>query len=200
MSRRRPRSRAYVRLLVLLIVPLAGLVATEIYFPDYFVRNLPAASTIVPQPAGPADTNVAARQDGPTVPGERAFAVIALRPLFSRTRRPPDQPKAPTKTPAMENLGQFVVTGVITSGGNDSAILKYLRPGPRQETGLVVRTGDTVEGWTVETIEDDRVTFTRGEERQVLELKAANKRKPRAIPRQRQPGAPPVPRQPAPNR
>ena len=75
MSRRRSRNRAFVRLLLLLIVLLAGLVGSEIYFPGYFVRTMQAGSADATQPAGTAGADAPAGQGTPAIPGERAFAV-----------------------------------------------------------------------------------------------------------------------------
>src|SRR5262245_17249806 len=92
------------------------------------------------------------------------------RPLFERSRRPIEAPPPPPPVapahPAAINLNALSLLGVVASEGRTVALLK------RNSTGKYVRAevGDTVDGWTIISIEPQRVVIQQRDTRIPLEL------------------------------
>ena len=196
--RRRPSPvRAAAPLLLAVILLLGGLLALEFERPDLFVHRLAASDGMASGIKSPS-TDPAAARLVPKMPGEATFAVISARPLFSMTRRPPEQPTGAAAVPTSSKPPSLALTGIVSSGEGDTAIFEPAGKTSRTGPGLVVHAGDTIEGWTVEAIEfeERRVILTKDGERLELELKAGEIRRPRAPPPGlATPGAP-VPRRP----
>jgi hypothetical protein len=94
------------------------------------------------------------------------------RPLFERSRRPievppppPPLPVAPAPPAAIDH-NALSLLGVVASEGRKVALLK------RNSTGQYVRAevGDTVDGWTIISIEPQRVMIQLRDTRVTLEL------------------------------
>ena len=200
MTRRRPGTKRALAVLLLLACLLgAGLVALHRGYPDLLVRRLITggeAGAPAQTPASPANGGQPATgQPNSPPPPESRFAVIALRPLFSPGRRPPDQPQAPADAgPAGAAPPDLLVTGIVMADADSVAILEPARPGPQAEPALVVRAGDSVGGWTVEAIEPGLVVLTRDGARHEMSLiDEDDPRRPNAAPRRNQPaGANPL--------
>ncbi len=97
------------------------------------------------------------------------FAEIAERPLFSPDRRPPKAKVVVSEdaetlviraaVPAERPL-QVMLLGVASTNDTQSAILQVDGAGSE-----LLRLGETVQGWTISSIGEDSVVFTRDEER-----------------------------------
>lgn len=182
MKRGGTQSRMFLLLLLGVNLLLAALILQEIRDPDLFVqRTVMPAGAIIPADSGatPTTTRLA-----PIVTGEAAFAAIATRPLFSPTRRPPEGSVDSPTGPVSSDLSGYVVTGIVTSADGGVAILEKSGGVPGREPGLVLSPGDTIEGWTLEEIQDDRIVLLKDGEREELAL-----RKDEARPRARRPRA-----------
>lgn len=100
---------------------------------------------------------------GFALPPIESMSEIVARPLFMPTRRPVSAPSVATPPP------RLAIAGVIISGERRTAIL---------DTGsgaaapyLRVTAGDVVAGWTVASVEADRVILRNGAARVELTLK-----------------------------
>lgn len=100
-----------------------------------------------------------------TVPPFEAFAEVTRRPLFSPTRRP-------AVTLAQDQPIDFRIVGIIISSEQRHALLAHGRP-PKIAH---VTQGQTLDGWTVRSILDDRITLTRAQHE--IELKPSDKADP----------------------
>lgn len=171
--------------------------------PDLFVLRLGAGGQMGSTPISTEATQGAKTPDSVTVPPpESRFEVIALRPLFNPDRLPAEEEAAPAPEAASDSLPDMVVTGIIMAGEDSVAILEPARPGSKAQR-LMLRKGDTVQGWTLESIEADRIALSKGEESGVIELKKDESPAPRQPnrqqnqQRQQQPLQPQQPQQPA---
>ena len=167
MIRRRPARRRTLVLLLLLACLLAGgILALYRAYPGLMVLRMtdgvntlqPVVTTAIAPPPGQAVAT----------PPESRFAVIALRPLFIPTRRPPEGPEAPA-TASGSAPPDLLVTGIVMAGEDSSAILEPARPGPKAKP-MVARVGESVGEWTVESIEPGVVTLVRDATRHELPL------------------------------
>ncbi len=159
-SRRRRRSALP---LFLLCLALGYLIYLEIGSPPEALR------------AGPADSPPA--EEIAALPSQPSFAIapiesfseIVTRPLFSELRRPPIPDAEPGGEPEPEpepiavakvHRGLFVLVGVVITSQTRLAIVR------NRKANEVVRLerGARIEGWTVESIEPDRVVFRQGAE------------------------------------
>jgi hypothetical protein len=144
-----------------LCVALAIVVALELIVP--FIDDVTAA------PAEKPSTLVAPVPQDPTVPQEkldRAVDTILQRPLFSTDRRAApqqvaqdQQATAPTPPPLPDRLD-----GVMLGPNGREAL--FGSPGQKP---VAVAVGGTIGGWTVSSIELDRVVLTSAFGEKVLE-------------------------------
>ena len=92
------------------------------------------------------------------------FSAILERPLFSPTRRSPAEGTVTIESAEPEL--EVTVVGIIISSEEQIAIIK-----PKGGSQLVrLSEGDSFQGWTLETIEPDRITFRRGDIEEHIEL------------------------------
>ncbi len=103
------------------------------------------------------------------------FHSVKDRPLFFEGRRPPaeyvpDAPKAkPSKPVGKIRPPRATLSGVVKVGDNTYVMLK----GVGKQKGLVrTRVGEDVDGWKVESIQDDRVVLKNGEETHEIPLRS----------------------------
>ena len=97
----------------------------------------------------------------------RQFIAMLERPLFSPTRRPPPPPPQATEKPPEDNISTAQLAGVFYGNG-EGGIIVQMAGKPRR-----VRLNETVEGWTLTTVQDRSVTFTKGGQTHVLQLPRA---------------------------
>lgn len=110
----------------------------------------------------------------PALPGVASadtsqFIAMLDRPLFSSSRRPPPPPPPPqTQASApVDSLSTASLSGLFFGDGGGGIILNISGKSRR------VRLNDTVDGWTVKSIEGRSVTFVRGGENRILQLPRA---------------------------
>lgn len=121
----------------------------------------------------------AAEHSADADPNAHPLASLALdelgdtvrRPLFERKRRPVEPPKAaapPAPLPKRQaDPNALTLQGIVFNEGRSAIALMR-----RTQTGQSVRLqeGDTVDGWTVERIEAERVHLVQGQTRIALQL------------------------------
>jgi hypothetical protein len=118
----------------------------------------PGADAQTASPAGAEP--VASRSDAllEPPPAKEEYASVSERPLFLPDRRPPpDEPEQAEEPEPLTELGGMDLTAVVITPSTVSA---WVRPPTGRET-VRLRLGDQFEGWTVQTIESDRVVFER---------------------------------------
>lgn len=141
---------------------LVGIQASELWSAPTGFAALPAQAAAVQEPPRTERLRFEA-------PDLAVFAETAKRPLFSPDRRPPEPKVAvPEKAeklviraavPAERPL-QIVVLGVASTSDVQSAIIQV--DGAVSE---LLRLGESLEGWTLASIEQEAVVFVRDEER-----------------------------------
>ena len=141
---------------------LVAIQAAELWSAPTGFTALPAQAAAVQEPPRTEQLRFEA-------PDLAVFAEIAERPLFSPDRRPPEPMVAvPEKAeklvmraavPAERPL-QIVVLGVASTSDVQSAIIQV--DGAVSE---LLRLGESLEGWTLASIEQEAVVFARDEER-----------------------------------
>lgn len=109
------------------------------------------------------------------MPPIETFDEVVERPLFFRSRRPPDPDAAPPPEAAAAPKADFVLTGLVISGTERLALL---RPAG-SKTVERVHQGAEIEGWRVEAIHADRVVLKRGETVQEIRLEDRPPPKPK---------------------
>jgi len=175
MRARRAPARGLAALFLLCLL-LASAVALAVRHPDSLVLRLQAPTDgTLADPGSAAGDGIGPGPFRP--PGANAFLVIEQRPLFAATRRPPEtdtpEPDGPEPAPLLEGLA---LTGIIGASGSRIAIVEgSSRSG---ESPISLRVGDTIRGWTLEAIEEERIILVKGDERHVLELVLDRQRNP----------------------
>lgn len=157
-------------LLVALCVALGGIIAAE------YLGWRNAAPPPAPAAAPAATPATATRFAMPALP---TFAEVLSRPLFSATRRPSEDGTAAASAPTSMTL-----VAILISPRGPHALVRHGTP--PQVTRVVE--GDTIDGWTAETIKVDRVIFRRAAE--VLELVPVSTARPSPAPAPAAPVAP----------
>ncbi len=118
------------------------------------LSDLPAEPSFVMAPAEPSFV---------MAPAE-SFSAILERPLFSPTRRPPAEGTVTIESAEPEL--EVTLVGIIISSEEQIAIIK-----PKGGSQFVrLSEGDSFQGWVLETIEPDRITFQRGDIEEHIEL------------------------------
>ena len=110
----------------------------------------------------------------PPLPGitpadTRQFIAMLERPLFSLTRRPPppSPPSQAAEKQPEDNLSTAQLTGLFYGNG-EGGIIVQMAGKPRR-----VRLNEIVEGWTLTSVQDRSVTFTKDGQTRVLQLPRA---------------------------
>ena len=159
------RSERRVELLALC---LGGVLLLLLLWNALRLATLSAPDAVAPT----AESLQVAEIDLPQQVNESQSAELRARPLFWSTRRPQDAPP-PVEAAAEEktavdksgNIDKVNLLGVF--GGGDSAGIIALVKGKKKR----IMVGDTVEGWTLDSIQGDRAVFTRAGSRSELVLK-----------------------------
>jgi hypothetical protein len=99
--------------------------------------------------------------------GPADYSEVEKRPLFVAGRKPPAPPPSPKAVAQSQTLSAYSIIGIIAAPERAVAILH----GPSGPP-LHLRKGQVLEGWTLETIGPNRLTFVSGDERQELDLKS----------------------------
>jgi hypothetical protein len=119
-------------------------------------------STVLRAPT--ASPEVAAPSHALDLPPLADFAAVVDRPLFTPSRRP----SASDKRALGAGLGgRYRLLGLVTAGERRRALLA---DGSRV---VEMKEGDTVEGWRIKRIEQDRLVLSSGAGEAVLTLRQA---------------------------
>jgi len=170
-----------------LIALLAGVIGTELGWGSRLRAELPQ-----PMLQKTKAAVLPLQPDFDLLPLDPAHSEILARPLFVPGRHsllpqaassaqharkskavvappPKKEEKAVVEEPPKERMrkGQFVLDGIIIAQGKNIALLREM------STRKTVRAelGEEINGMRVEKLEPDRITFTQGEESEVLILK-----------------------------
>ena len=140
-----------------LSLALVGIVAFEAAQLRAIEAAPQAADAVVPQ-LEPIDNRL-----GFALPPLSDYADVLRRPLFVEARRPPLHVAAAAETPP---LGLSLVAVVIAPGERHALVQRGNPPHLDRITE-----GQDIDGWTVESIQLDRVVLSRGDGRVELKVK-----------------------------
>jgi len=162
-------------LMIALCAALAAIVYRELLAPMDEVRPMAPS----PAPASPRLSLPKPEDAAFALPPIESYAEVTERPLFSATRRPPP-PDAVHEN--IGNAGSFVLLGIVISDGNQTALIQHGRPPVLAR----LAEGQTLEGWTVQSISANGVTLQNAGTQHTLKLKDLKERPapPPAAPRQ----------------
>jgi hypothetical protein len=142
-------------------------------------NSFPLAPTVTAAPPNAALLELAERPEAPRAPGEDAVETIAARPLFSADRRPYEPPPAPVEevVAAVKPSLPMELAGTFLTATDQAALILVAGKSPEW-----LRTGQSIEGWKIGTIKEDRVLLLKGETERELQLRddIASARGPRA--------------------
>jgi hypothetical protein len=170
MTEPRPQGRHVIALLFLLCVALAcGLYAEATQPLD---RTAPGASASRETAEQPPDPDF-------VMPPLNTYAEVVARPLFTSTRRPPVD-----VTPGRP--ADFQLVGTIISTRDSQALLSHGVPPKIDRVAL----GQKIEGWTVQSIEPDRVVLVQGGSRAEIGTSAKPPEEPKQV--RYRPGTEPI--------
>ena len=98
------------------------------------------------------------------------FVVLLERPLFAANRRPPPPPPPPEPVVAalVDNLSTARLMGVFQSSGGGGVIIKMGGADKR------LRVNESIEGWTLQSIAGNTVTFAGQGQTRTLTLQRAS--------------------------
>jgi len=127
---------------------------------------------VSPDYRGDTVTAAAVSEDQAQNKAPTDFSEVVSRPLFTAGRKPPAPPPPPT---VAENraLSAYSVVGIIVAPDRAVAVLR----GP-SGSSLHLRKGQVLEGWTLETIESNKLTFVSGDQRQEVTKSNKNQQQP----------------------
>lgn len=120
------------------------------------LRTVPEAPRSAEQGVPVAPPPVPAKAEF-TMPPRQDFVEIVSRPIFSPTRRPP--PDTEVSFEEVRSELEVKLVGVVIASGDEIAIVT-----PKNGSAFVrLSEGDRYQGWTVEQIDAQGVTFRRNE-------------------------------------
>jgi hypothetical protein len=137
------------------------------------VTAAPPAAPMLEPAVGPAE---------PRLPGDDAVDEIAARPLFSKGRQPSPSLEGAASASAQRPL-PLELAGTYLSGSERAALFQVSGLAPKW-----LRPGDLIEGWRIEEIKQDQVQLIKGNQEQVLLLRADLAVEPRRRPVPARPG------------
>jgi hypothetical protein len=143
---------------LLLCMGLAGIVALELSLP--LAPQVTAALPPAPLP------EFAPEPDPFDPPSRGAFAQIAVRPLFSQSRRP-FVPESEAEEERPDDRIAIELVGTLLTEQGWAALLQ-----PHNQNARWLRAGEKIAGWQVDTIERDRVSLHLDDEAKILQLRA----------------------------
>jgi hypothetical protein len=144
--------------LLLLCGGLAGAMAVELISASEADWSAPEAATAPSLPSA----NIPKTSSQFTLPPLESFAEIAERPLFSSSRRPPAIDAAQT----VDQPFSATLAGIVISTSSRNIIVAHGDPPVLTR----LKEGDNLDGWSVSSIEPNRVLFQRGSEERQLKL------------------------------
>jgi hypothetical protein len=139
---------------------LAAIVVYQLF------RSFPLAPIVTAAPpAAPILEQVAALPQ-PRVPRDDAVEEITARPLFSAERRPYVAPPPRPANPAAPAL-PLELAGTYLSRTDSAALIQVSGRAPEW-----LRPGDLIDGWRIDEVKQDQVQLRKGDQEQVLLLRA----------------------------
>lgn len=96
------------------------------------------------------------------------FLAMLDRPLFTATRRPPPPPVPEVPPPPPDHMSTARVTGIVRGTGSGFAIVDVNGKQRR------VQLNQSIEGWTLKSIGERELAFTKGAQTQTLILQRAD--------------------------
>lgn len=164
---RLPHLRRLTRVLAALCLAFVAVIAVEL---------AAGGSSPLPPDPSPTRTRAAAPKEtaGFSLPPASSYDEIVTRPLFSDTRRP-----SAFSTASADAHPNFVLVGTVLSSTSRDALIRHGQPARVDH----VAEGQTLDGWTVQSIEPDRVIFANAGAN--LEVTAKNASIAAAPPRER---------------
>jgi hypothetical protein len=159
-------------------VVCAGLAAILVY---QLFHSFPLAPTVTAAPPAAPILERVATPPEPRIPRDHAVDEIAARPLFSAERRPyvappPRRAKQPAPPPDQTAL-PLELAGTYLSGADSAALVQVSGRAPEW-----LRPGDLIDGWRIDEIKQDQVQLRKGDQEQVLLLRADLAVEPRRRP------------------
>ncbi len=157
--------------LLLSLVVLSALIAAELRFD---------AGT---SPGGQAVEQVSAPVEAAPVPlfalaDRESFSQTLTRPLFMPNRQPPGEAPPPVQAPRATpppKVNRYALSAIIIVGDERIALLTDTATGGVNR----VREGESIAGWQVEQIHEDRAVLSNGETREELSLRTFGPPAPR---------------------
>ncbi|HYD68354.1 hypothetical protein [Azospirillum sp.] len=155
--------------LAALCAGLAGLLAVELRIVD--PGDLSQALGFAPEETRPVQAPTVTQAAPVPLPVFRvapteASAVIIERPLFFPSRRPAEpEPVAAAPEPPAEAPDVALVGTIITHSGRRAIVRS-----PAETSALVLSEGQDINGWTVASIEVDRLLLRHGNGEQIIAL------------------------------
>ncbi len=102
---------------------------------------------------------------GPIFPLElpplNSYVELIERPLFNSTRRPVRSTASILEEKLL--LDEYVLVGIINDFRGRRAVLR-----DHQEQVTIVTSGDELQGWEVESVQSDRITFRNSDHEKVI--------------------------------
>jgi hypothetical protein len=150
---------------------LAAVVAYKVFY------GFPLAPTVTAAPPAAPMLQSAAGLAKPRLPGADAVDEIARRPLFSAGRQPyvAPPPRVAKSASAPERPAlPLELAGTYLSGADSAALVQISGRAPEW-----LRPGDQIDGWRIDEIKEDQVQLRKGDQEQVLLLRADLAVKPR---------------------
>ena len=129
--------------------------------------------------------------DTPTPPSPSDYLIIADENLFHPERKIPPEKKAEEKPlPKPE----FVVYGTVISDDASIAYLEDLKApvntSGRGKRQITLKKGDVLSGFTLKSVEADKIVMVRGEEKMVISVRNTSRTKPSSKPSPQKAAAP----------
>jgi hypothetical protein len=157
LKRRRQRRQRVVRPLFIVWVALAGGLYVEAN--ELMVAPVPSVSISGDSPDRGHDPTFA-------MPPLDSFAEVVSRPLFMPSRRPP------VAAAMSDRPSDITLIGTIISASDRRALLGHGIPQTIEHVAL----GQNIDGWTVKSIDPERVVLAQ--EQREIEVKASAKQQP----------------------
>lgn len=157
---------AQINQLMVLSIGLAGLAAFELAVGPFFVPSAPQSVTSSDVPEAAQAVSHLAKPD------ISKFSEVVERPLFMRSRRPPE---ASVDVSDEVRTSAFDLVGIIVSQDKRVALL---RPSTSKKVMRAVE-GQHVEGWEVIEIRATEITLARGNSNEIIKI-TETRRKPTA--------------------
>ena len=166
----------YSRSMLVVCMTLAFVIVVEVVFigsdSDASLVGITSSTTASlnePQ-AGPASLQI---------PPVVAYREVVERPLFTNSRRPPEEPEETVDSVrAVQLASKWKVTGIVVAGDDSFAHVQ----GIRDQKTVRLKIGESLDGWKLEEIAPDQITFSSATDRVALRLHE-EKKEPKPVER-----------------